>query len=364
VVGLGLAFGGPRPIVRSVELNTVPILIHSMAAWGVPVADPSAVYSLTRDHRLVSVDLASGRLRWDSRLGAGREVTAGSVVVLTDAMVIAGDFELFGFDRHTGVRRWQFSPAVGYGVGLYVGGIADGVVFTGSPSGRLYAIDAADGRLRWTTTALGEKVTVFSPVPVARGVVAGYTDFGVANRAGGVALFDSSDGRLKWRTSFASSAPSASFAGGPVMVDDLIVAASGDGTIHALDQRSGAVRWTAAPEAPVGEDYRPMTLSGRILVVGSLSGALTAVDVDSHHQRWRRTMAEEGSVMFGIVSDRQAVYAPYASGRVVALAVADGHELWRAGSPAIRFEWPPALGTDRIFLTSENGLYVLPKNGQ
>ena len=120
------------------------------------------------------------------------------------------------------------------------------------------------------------------------------------------------------------------------MVDDLVVAASGDGTIYALDQRSGAVRWTVAPEASAGEDYRPMTLSGRTLVVGSLSGALTAVDVDSHRERWRRTMAEEGSVMFRILSDRKAVYVPYASGRVVALAVTDGRELWRAGSRAIR----------------------------
>ena len=131
----------------------------------------------------------------------------------------------------------------------------------------------ADGRLRWQTDALGEAVTVFAPEPVAGGVAAGYTDFGASPRAGGVALFDSGDGALKWRTSFpSSSGRSVSFGGGPVAVDDLVVAASSDGTIYALDRQSGDVRWTVAPEALAGEDYRPMTLSGRTLVVGSLSG--------------------------------------------------------------------------------------------
>jgi outer membrane protein assembly factor BamB len=128
----------------------------------VPAADQAAVYSLTRDHRLVSVDRVSGRVRWVGRLGTGSEVTAGSTVLLGDSVVVAGDFELFGFDRDTGVRRWQFSPAVGYGVGVYVGALAGGVVLTGSPSGRIYAIDTADGRLRWKTEALGGQVTVFA----------------------------------------------------------------------------------------------------------------------------------------------------------------------------------------------------------
>ena len=329
-----------------------------------PAADESAVYFLTRDHRLVSLDQASGRVRWVGRLAdGGGETTAGSVVVVGESVVVAGDFDLFAFDRGTGVRRWRFSPAVGYGVGMYVGAIAGGVVFTGSPSGRIYAIGTADGRLRWKTDALGEKVTVFAPEPVTGGVAAGYTDFGASVRAGGVALFDSVDGGLKWRTRFPSSSDrSVSFGGGPVAVDDLVVAASSDGTIHALDRRSGDMRWTVAPESFAGDDYRPMTLSGRTLVVGSLSGSLTAIDVDSHRERWRRASVEEGSVAFRIHSDRQSVYVPYASGKVVAVDIGDGHERWRAGGRAIRFEWPPALSDERIFLTSEDGLYVLPKS--
>ena len=58
----------------------------------------------------------------------------------------------------------------------------------------------------------------------------------------------------------------------------------------------------------------------------------------------------------------ESVYVPYASGKVVAIGIADGQERWRAGSRAIRFDWPPALTDDRIFLTSEDGLYVLPKS--
>jgi outer membrane protein assembly factor BamB len=277
--------------------------------------------------------------------------------------VVAGDYDLFGFDRDSGARRWRFSPSVGYGVGMYVGAIAGDVVFAGSPSGQVYAIDTADGRLRWTTTVAGQNVTVFAPTSVTGGVAAGYTDFGAPIRTGGVALFDSDDGGLRWRTAFPSPPDQAvSFAGGPIAVDDLVVAASSDGTVYALDARSGNVRWTIAPEMASGEDFRPMTLSGRTLVVGSLFGTLTAIDVDSHRERWRRPMVEEGSVAFGIHSDQQSIYVPYASGKVIAVGIAAGAELWRAGSRERRFEWPPALTNDRIFLTSEDGLYVLSKS--
>jgi outer membrane protein assembly factor BamB len=370
-MGLGLAFGGLGPVAGSAKLIPVPVQVHSGPGWGVPAADKSAVYYLTRDHRLVSVDQASGRVRWVGRLASDGETTAGSLVLVDESVVVAGDFDLFAFDRVTGVRRWRFSPSGGYGVGMYVGAIDEGVVFTGSPTGRIYAIETTDGRLRWKTDALGEKVTVFAPRPVAGGVAAGYTDFGASGRAGGVALVDSGDGRLKWRTSFPSSSEqSVRFGGGPVAVDDLVVAASSDGTIYALDHRSGDVRWTVAPESlePGGagvltaEDYRPMTLSGRTLVIGSLSGSLMAIDVDSHRERWRRAIIEEGSVAFRIHSDRQSVYAPYASGKVVAVGVMDGQERWRAGTRETRFDWPPALSDDRIFLTSKDGLYVLPRS--
>jgi hypothetical protein len=73
-------------------------------------------------------------------------------------------------------------------------------------------------------------------------------------------------------------------------------------------------------------------------------------------------MVEEGSVAFGIHSDQQSIYVPYASGKVIAVGIAAGAELWRAGSRERRFEWPPALTNDRIFLTSEDGLYVLSKS--
>jgi outer membrane protein assembly factor BamB len=248
---------------------------------------------------------------------------------------------------------------------MYLGAIAGEVVFTGSPAGRIYAIDAAAGRLRWATSVDGEKVTVFAPRPVAGGVVAGYTDFGASGRSGGVALFDAGVGALKWRTTFPSHSDRAGgFAGGPIAVDDLVVASSSDGAIYALDGQSGEVRWTIAPETSSGEDFRAMTLSGRTLIVGSLSGALTAIDVDSHRERWRRTIVEEGSVAFRLVSDQQSVYVPYASGKLIAFGIAAGDELWRAGSPERRFEWPPALTDDRILLTSEDGLYVLPKSSR
>lgn len=153
---------------------------------------------------------------------------------------------------------------------------------------------------------------------------------------------------------------------------DLVVAASSDGTVHAFDRESGrsmwavppvAIKWSVGDVTPASagfEDFRALAYMQSTLLVTSLAGVLVAVNATTHAELWRYSSPEDGSIAFGIASDGQTAYVPYASGRLVAIDVATGRERWRAGGATLRFDFPPATAGDRLYLTSEDGLYVLP----
>lgn len=363
-----LTIGGPGSTGTSDRAARLPTRLHVGAGWGVPAVDEHAVYYLSKYHELVCVGRTVGGTRWKRTLGGGAPVTAGTTVALAGPLVVAGDDDLFALDRLTGAQRWRFSPAVGYGVGHYLGDTSGSAVLTGSPSGRVHAVDRLTGTLRWMSDQVSEKATVFPPVATDTGVVAGYTDYGAKPKSGGVMLLDADTGTARWRTAFprGSGAMSSAFAGGPVVAADFVFAAASDGAVYALDRATGSIRWSlpaiahddTLPASSPGEDLRPMTLQSRILIVGSATGLLTAIDVDRRREAWRFTAPRDGSIAFRIESDDRAVYVPYLSGRLVAVSLATGRELWRTGGSGIRFFWPPAVYRGALYLTTEEGLYA------
>jgi outer membrane protein assembly factor BamB len=145
---------------------------------GTPALSDTTAYVLTRNHAVFAVDRSTGTLLWEARTGEPGEATQGWRVALTSGTVVAGDYNVVAFDRSSGALRWRFQPADGYGAGIYIGAIQNDVVFTGSPAGRLYAIDGNTGALRWSTLVWGDKTaTLFEPVTDGHDLAAGFTVF-------------------------------------------------------------------------------------------------------------------------------------------------------------------------------------------
>jgi outer membrane protein assembly factor BamB len=295
-------------------------------------------------------------------------MTLGSKLVLAGQLVVAGDYDLLAFDHLTGTLRWRFSPGDGYGPGMYLGDAAAGLVFTGSPAGRLYAVDGVSGASRWSALVSDDgNTTVFQPASDHNLVAAGYTTFVAPNR-GGIVVLDASTGRERWRTAFpvpTNRSLGTGWAGGPVFIDDLIIASSGDGTIYAFSRANGLIRWSipSVSSALTGRltehDFRPLARSGETLLAGSLTGWLVAYSVDTPRERWHYSSPDDGSIAFSITSDEQAVYLPHADGRCVAVDVATGTERGRAGLTGSGFSWLPALAPGRFyFATSTNGFFA------
>jgi outer membrane protein assembly factor BamB len=161
--------------------------------------------------------------------------------------------------------------------------------------------------------------------------------------------------------------------GGPIFAGNLVIASSGDGTIHAFDARTGSPAWTLPPDGTVppvlrgpfprppsssGPDYRPLARSDDLLFAGSLTGDVVAYDLSTRRERWRHLDGAEGSVAFALSSDRRSVYVPFASGRHVALAVDTGIPRWRTDAMDKGFNWPSLSIDTRVFMAGRNGGFV------
>lgn len=343
-------------------LPSTPTLLWTtpLVGWGRPAVRDESVYSLSRAHEMVSLDKTTGAVRWRRPLpqanGEYSLFPMGSVVESTTTAVIVGDYDVLALDRHSGRLMWRFSPEDGYAPGVYLGVVTEDSVYTGSPGGRLHAIDMSNGRSRWSLP-LNEshQTTVYQPT-VDRGIVlAGFTVFERPTR-GGVIAVEARTGIERWRAQFPEQLAgprerNIAWAGGPVTWNQLVVAAASTGSIYSFDRRNGSlVRSIVSPQAAdVAQDFRPMAVIGDSLVVGSLTGLVVAYRLPSFRERWRYSPSESGSVLFGMTADGNSVLVPYAGGRLVRLDIEDGRVRWTMQRESGVFAWPPVVDSRHVY---------------
>jgi outer membrane protein assembly factor BamB len=329
-------------------------------ARGIPARDGQSAYFLTHRHELVAASVTSGRVRWRVPMEA-TGTTFGSRVIVRGDVVVAGDYDLMGVHRRTGRPIWTFKASDGGGSGMHLGESVGGLVFSGSLAGSLHAVAIATGRPYWSIR-VGDRATttVYSPVVQDGLVAASFTDFG-PTPAGGLVVADIRTGRVRWQRAVPGSLGAS---GNPAFVGDAVVVASRDGTLHAFSSGRGAPLWTLPKvETLAGEqDYRPLAVSGRTLVAGSLSGEVVAYDLLTRQVRWRRapTIA---SVAFNITVASGVVYVPYFSNRIVAFRVRDGTELWRLGGGPLQVRWPPLVDGSLLFASGSETFSLFRHDG-
>jgi outer membrane protein assembly factor BamB len=333
---------------------------------GTPVRDDDRVYALSIDHQVLAFAADSGRIAWRAPTGGSGTSTGGSRLVLAGPLVIAGDDGVVGIERGSGRVVWRFRPRVADAPGMYLGEAAGGLVFAGSVAGQLYGINAATGLLRWRAS-VGDSASTVVGAPIVSGdaVVAGFTVFGETT-GGGVVAVDAATGHERWRRRFPTPRPATvetGPAGGPVATGDLVVVGRRDGVVESIDRRTGLVRWSVPPVRPLGRladevrhDFRALAVAGRALVMGSLTGQVTAVDVAAGRVRWR-VAASATSAAFSMAAAGRMAYVPFMSGEIVAFDVGTGVERWRIGGGDRPFRWSPLVAGDRLYAVSTRAGY-------
>ena len=262
-----------------------------------------------------------------SRVGRARasgetsEATISPVWLPTDPpVVLAAGYEgdLVAFDATTpgGLIRWSFHPE---GT-VYSPPAFDpqtGRIFFGASDKRVYALDAR-GLFLWSFRT-GDNVAT-RPL-VADGLVI------VASEDDNVYALDAQTGAERWTVRTDGAVVSS-----PARVGDLVVVGSDDQTVYGLDLQSGDQRWTYAAggevEAPiaVGDDGSAFVASRD----GTLAAVPAASCADASSDKCEATWeVEPGAALRTaplVVDDRVLVVDE--DGTLVALGRDDGRRLW------------------------------------
>ncbi|HEX5162764.1 MAG TPA: PQQ-binding-like beta-propeller repeat protein [Steroidobacteraceae bacterium] len=245
--GSSVVTDGRRLFVASRDKNLYAIDMRTgRESWRVAAADimtatpalhGDLVIFAALDGKVQAVSAKDGQPRWsyDAKLGIG-----GDVVVSGDRVLVGSrTYDLVALDAATGKELWKHyywfswieSPPV----------VRDGVVYTGSSDAtHVYAIDLADGSLRWKSpvpgyswqrTAVTEQLVVAGTV--GQGAIPGA-------RNGSLLALDRASGALRWMHQDAPSEATVKarghwgFGASPVIADGVVYAADLNGRVYAI----------------------------------------------------------------------------------------------------------------------------------
>jgi outer membrane protein assembly factor BamB len=220
------------------------------------------------------------------------------------------------------------SPAIG----------GDGTIYVGTSTGKLVALFADGGSVKWTATTndtLGS-----SPALANDGTIyVGSSDHSLyAVRP---------DGSPRWSLATAGSVGSPVIGG-----DDTIYVGSSDGKLHAVTP-DGKERWSYATGGPIGG---APCVRGGVVYVGSDDKKLHAVDAATGARKF--TYDTLGAVATPIVGSDAKVYFGSADGNLYALTPSG--LLFFAVKAKGRIHSAPALGDDgTLYVTTDTALVAI-----
>jgi len=187
---------------------------------------------------LFAVDTRSGREKW--RYLEEMPGTRSAPLAVAAGTVYFGGLVISALDAERGTKRWEFTlgkyrvPRTNYEDHDSVTdspALADGGLYVATFSGRVLALDAATGALRWTFQRGGEYTAQSSPA-VYRGTVY------IGSGEGALYALDAATGTERWRFKTAKQVNSS-----PTVADGLVYVGDWDSRLYAVDAKTGQEVW-------------------------------------------------------------------------------------------------------------------------
>ena len=340
----------------------------SFALSGAPTIAGERVYLAANDGNIAALDAKSGEVIWESRsdLPAG----SGSTPAVTDDLVIVTMRVgvVTALDRHTGRPVWEADLRPYRAPMRGPPSVVNGTVYVGAANHMLYALDAANGELRWSFETRG---WIVDPVAYADETIM------VASRDGLLHVLDTNTGRKRfvYDSGFSVS-------GGAAVEGDLVYFAAIPSAIHAVDRRGITYpferawwawqvqfwHWGFIGEYPEQKgsvwitDIRgdmtgaPALAHGKVYLAVD-GGLAAALDAATGETIWIGNVGQDISTSVTVAGD--TVLLGTEDGEVIGLDAQSGETLWEfpVGSPIT--DSPIASG-GVIYAVAEDGvLYAL-----
>lgn len=339
-----------------------------------PVAVGGTLFVGAENGNLYAIDLTSRRLKWLYHAGGG--ISSTPAVADGKVFFLARDGHVHAVDAATGAPVWTFrtggeatfSTFGLYGAKLALGLTADpwdfylssplvhaGKVYVGSSDARVYALDAASGKLAWTYKTGGPIHS--SPALAGPNLVVGSWD-------GAVYALDAASGELRWRHQTNTEQKTSVRLGvqaSPTVDGDTVYIGSRDTHLHALDAASGKPMWRYNAQGSwiVGT----AALDNTSVYVGSSdTNVLLAIDKRNGKERFRfdtKAWTYASPLRIG-----GAVIAATMKGELHALDASSGKSLWSYRTPQSQQDaygvLDPKTGTfnkERLFKGGHHATY-------
>ncbi len=311
-----------------------------------PALDGNAIYTSDPKGRVRAFAADNGRELWEthvSQLVTGATAAAGGLVV-----VATKKGEVIALDREDGHQLWSSSLS---SQALSPAAIGAGVVVVQSVDGKLTGLSAADGKRLWRYERTEPPLSLYGtakPVIVADGVLTGFA-------SGKVAAIQIQSGKLLWELPVAQPQGRneverlVDVDASPVVVRNVLFAASYQGKIIALDVQTGRILWSRDVSTFSGMDADASNIyltddRGHVLAFDQRTGASVWKQEQLRARQLNAPRYVDGLVAVGDFE-----------GYVHWLSSDDGHFVarHRVGSSAVRSQ---ALASDdRIYVSNQSG---------
>ena len=234
-----------------------------------------------------------------------------------------------------------WSTSVGDGVGNFYSNLhpawQEGTVYAADRHGTVKALDAASGKEKWSID-LSEKQGFFSSnlsALLSGGITVDGSTLYIGSERGAVYALNATDGKTLWKTQVTGEAMSR-----PVVSDGLVLVHQSNGILQALDQQTGAIKWSVNLDIPSlslrGESAPAVAYGGAI--VGGDNGRVSAVILNQGQIIWQQRISQpSGATEIDRLSDvdttpiiaNNVVYALAYNGSLTAMDLRSGQVIWK-----------------------------------
>ena len=334
-----------RPLKLLIICLTL-IAVSGCSSSGGNLPDPTPLNAINQQVQLVQ--------HWSVAVGKG-DVKSSSVMqpLLSGSAIFAASGQQLGsFNVDTGEVNWKIDLAEKVTAGV---GHINQQLFVVTQSGKLVAVNSADGSILWQVNTSSEALA--APQANSKIVVVQTVD-------GKVSAYAVKEGKFQW--SYAANLPSLTLRGTstPLVNESYTYAGFASGKLVALDNQVGSVVWQKSIGAAIGRSEierlvdidGALTLVDDLLYVSSYQGNIAAIDALTGTVRWQQPVSSiSGTALVG-----DAILVVDAQDTVLAYDRERGHVLWQNDALKHRsLTAPMGLANQALVVDTEGYAHVL-----
>ncbi len=292
-------------------------------------------------------------LKWKNKLGENEMAafTIGSDSVAIYAADESGT--LVKYDAATGKQLWQIKTKNKFSAGI---GVGDGLILLGTFKGEVIAYNDS-GHMVWQSSVTSE---ILSTPQVQNNIVV------VRTVDGRIFGLDAIDGKRKWIYQGATPPLTVRSIAGVTLAHGGVFAGFPGGKLVALSQQNGNVGWEVPVSQPRGvTELERMTdvtsspeVNNRFVCAVAYQGRVACFAINDGTPIWSR----ESSSSVGLAMDNDYVYVTEEKGVVVAYDLISGATMWKQSKLGSKKLTKPIIKGQYIVVADDQGYVNLLRN--